>query len=150
MKNTRNSVLSLIVLSCLTFVAPNVHAAEPLALQKIMKDMGKSMQDITDGISREDWEMVEAASALIADHPEPPLFEKVRILSFVGSNMSKYKTYNAEIHNHAQGVGKAAKAGDGTSAVLSFRNLQTSCYNCHNDFRKPFSEHFYGKKDAVQ
>lgn len=150
MKKPRISVSGLIVSSCLAFTAPVVQAAEPLALQKIMKDMSKSMQDITAGISAENWELVEKAATLIADHPEPPLFEKIRILSFVGTNMGKYKAYNAEIHSHAQGVGEAAKAGDGTGAIRAFQNLQTSCYNCHSEFRKPFVEHFYGKKDAVQ
>ena len=44
----------------------------------------------------------------------------------------------------AQAVGKAAKAKDGQGVILAFQKLQTSCYNCHSEFRKPFVEHFYG------
>jgi cytochrome c556 len=150
MKQPRKMIFNLLASSCLLFAASSAHAAEPLALQKIMKDLGKNMQLITDGISRGDWELVEKTAPLIADHPKPPFGEKLRILGFVGTNMNKYKDYDGETHDHAQAVGKAAKAKDGREVILAFEKLQTSCYNCHNEFRKPFVEHFYGKKNAVQ
>ena len=78
------------------------------------------------------------------------MMEKMRIMSFVGTNMGKFKAHDGETHEQAQAVGKAAKAKDGPGVILAFQKLQTSCYNCHSEFRKPFVEHFYGKKDAVQ
>jgi cytochrome c556 len=150
MKNTRNLALSLLISSCLAFAASGVQAAEPLVLQKVMKDLGNNMQTITDGISRGDWELVEKTAPLIADHPQPPMMEKMRIMSFMGTNMSKFKAHDGETHEQAQAVGKAAKAKDGQGVILAFQKLQTSCYNCHSEFRKPFVEHFYGKKDAAQ
>jgi cytochrome c556 len=150
MRNTRNAVLGLFVLTCLALAAPGVQAAEPLALQKIMKDLGKNMQDISGGISREDWALVENTALLIADHPQPGLLEKMRILSFVGTNVGKYKAYNAATHDHARAAGKAAKIRDGAGVVLAFQKLQASCDNCHSEFRKPFVAHFYGKQDTLQ
>jgi len=121
-------------------------AAEPLALQKIMRDLGSHMQTITDGISRGDWERVEKTAPLIADHPQPPLAEKMRIMRFMGGDMGKFKAHDSETHAQAQAVGKAAKAGDGAGVILAFQKLQTSCYDCHREFRKPFVEHFYGAR----
>lgn len=150
MKKPRNLILNLLASSCLLFAATGTHAAEPLALQKVMKELGKNMQTITDGISREDWELVEKTAPLIADHPQPPFSEKMRIMGFMGTNMGKFKAHDGETHEQAQAVGKAAKAKDGPGVILAFQKLQTGCYNCHSEFRKPFVEHFYGKKDAVQ
>jgi cytochrome c556 len=150
MKKPRTVVSNLLVTSCLLFTASSAQAAEPLALQKVMKDLGRNMQVITDGISREDWELVEKTAPLIADHPQPPMMEKMRIMSFVGTNMGKFKAYDGETHEQAQAVGRAAKAKDGQGVILAFQQLQTSCYNCHNEFRKPFAAHFYGRKDAAQ
>ncbi|MFA7318741.1 MAG: cytochrome c [Sulfuricella sp.] len=150
MKQPRKMIFNLLASSCLLLAASGAHAAEPLALQKIMKDLGKNMQLITGGISRGDWELVEKTAPLIADHPKPPFGETLRILAFVGTNMDKYKDYDGETHDQAQAVGKAAKAKDGPGVILAFQKLQTSCYNCHSEFRKPFVEHFYGKKNAVQ
>lgn len=150
MQSYRNVVFKLFASSCLLFAASGAHAAEPLALQKVMKDLGKNMQIITDGISREDWERVEKTAPLIANHPQPPMMEKMRIMSFVGTNMGRFKAHDGETHDQAQAVGRAAQAKDGPGVILAFQKLQTSCYNCHSEFRKPFVAHFYGKNDAVQ
>lgn len=145
MKILRNTIFNLLAFSCLLFAATGAQAAEPLALQKVMKDLGKNMQTITDGISREDWALVAKIASLVADHPQPPLGEKMRILSFVGTDAGKFKDYDGETNEQAQVVGKAAKAKDGPGVILAFQKLQTNCYNCHSEFRKPFVEHFYGK-----
>lgn len=126
------------------------HATESLALQKIMKDLGRHMQAITDGVSRGDWELVEKSASLIADHPQPPFGEKARILGFVGSNVGRFKAHDTETHDQAVAVGKAARAGDGQAVILAFQKLQTSCHDCHSAFRKPFVEHFYGRKEATR
>lgn len=145
MKQSRSLLFNLLGSSCLLLAASNAHTAEPLALQRIMKDLGRNMQVITDGISREDWQRVEKTAPLIADHPTPPFGEKLRILGFVGADMDKYKDYDGETHDHALAVGKAATARNGQGVIFAFQKLQTSCYNCHNEFRKSFVEHFYGK-----
>lgn len=146
MKHPRNVIFVLLTSSCLLFAASSAQAAEPLALQKVMKDLGKNMQIITDGISREDWELVEKTAPLIADHPQPPISEKMRIMAFMGSDMGKFKSHDGETHSQATEVGKAAKAKDGQGVIMAFQRLQTSCYNCHTEFRKPFVAHFYGAK----
>ncbi|MDP2368619.1 cytochrome c [Rhodoferax sp.] len=130
--------------------ANDAAATPPLAMRKIMQDLGLHMQTITDGISRGDWTLVANVAPLVADHPAPPLGEKMRIMGFVGTNMTKFKAHDGETHEQAQAVGKAAKAKDGPGVILAFQKLQTSCYNCHSEFRKPFVAHFYGRPDAVQ
>jgi cytochrome c556 len=122
-------------------------SAEPLALQKVMKDLGKHMQTITDGISREDWALVEKTAPLIGEHPQPPVAEKTRIIGFMGSKMGKFKSYDGETHNAAHILAQAAKNGDGRAVINAFQTLQSSCYNCHQEFRKPFVKHFYGSQE---
>ncbi len=119
-------------------------AAEPLVLQKVMKDLGKHMQAITDGISREDWAVVEKMAPLIGEHPQPPISEKTRIIGFMGSNMGKFKAYDGETHDAAHVLAHAAHNKDGKAVINAFQALQITCYNCHQEFRKPFVKHFYG------
>jgi hypothetical protein len=122
---------------------PIASRAKPLALRNIMKDLGKNAQAITEGISREDWPQVEKAALLIADHPQPPLSEKMRIMSFAGTRIGQFKSYDGETHDAAKTVAKAAQAGDGEGVILAFQKLQTACHNCHREFRKSLIEHFY-------
>ena len=51
---------------------------EPLELRRIMQDLGKNMQVVTDAISREDWARVAKTAPEIAEHSQPPITEKVR------------------------------------------------------------------------
>lgn len=118
---------------------------KPLALRSIMQDLGKNMQAITGGISREDWKQVAKIAPLIADHPQPPLVEKVRILSFVGSDAGQFKVYDEKTSHAAQSLRQAATRQDGPVVVSAFATLQNSCLACHQSFRKPFKEHFYGQ-----
>ena len=146
MKDSLSPALYFFATACLTLAAAGAQAAEPLALQEVMKDLGMNRQVITDGISREDWELVEKTAPLIAEHPQPPISEKIRIIGFMGTKMGKFKAYDGETHEQAQAVGKAANAKDGPGVINAFQKLQTSCYNCHSEFRKPFVEHFYGAR----
>lgn len=148
MKKSHSLLFSYGVAACLGMGANGLQAAEPLMLQKVMKDLGRNMQAVTDGISREDWTLIEKQALLIADHPQPPLSEKVRIMGFVGTSMTKYKAYDGETHEAAQGLGRAARGKDGTAVINAFQKLQNACFNCHREFRKPFVEHFYGQQLA--
>ncbi len=120
----------------------------PLALRKIMQGMDKNMHIMADAISQKDWPLVERIAPLIADHRQPPFIEKMRIMAFVGTSISKYKAYDGSVAEHAQAVGKAAKSNDVQGAELMYRTLQASCDSCHNEFQKPFVAHFYNSSDV--
>jgi cytochrome c556 len=136
--------------ACLMLATSDAQAASHVVLHEIMEDLGRNMQAITDGISREEWSLVEKNTAQIVDQPQPPLNEKVRLLGFMGTQMWKFKAYEGEKVDAALALGKAAKAKDGPRVILAFKKLQTSCYNCHSEFRKPLVEYFSGSKNAVQ
>lgn len=138
------SLLAAIILG-LTLAPPGAQAAEPLELQKIMKDLGRHMQTVTDGISREDWETVARTAPLIANHPQPPLTEKMRIMAFMGSDMPRFKAFDGNTHDAAEEMARSAQEKNGQKVIDSFHKLQSACQSCHQTFRAPFVEHFYGK-----
>ena len=129
----------------IALVASHVQAAEPLEFQKVMKELGKNMQVITDGISREDWELVSSTAPMIAEHPQPPLAEKTRIISFMGAEMSRFKSFDMQTHEAAHDLLHSAHEKDGQKVIEAFQKVQSSCLNCHQAFRAGFVEHFYGK-----
>ena len=141
----KKHLVRITAIAGLACAATSAQAAEPLALRKIMKDLGTHMQTATDGISREDWMLVEKTAPLIADHPQPPLTEKMRIMSFMGTNMGRFKAFDEQTHEAAYEMAQAAQAKDGQKVIASFQKVQSSCLGCHQSFRTPFVQHFYGK-----
>lgn len=146
-------VAKLVLAGVLLFAAAGGAAAESaadgpreMALRKIMKDLGTSMQTVTGGISAEDWQLIEKTAPLIADHPQPSMAEKLRIMAFMGTDMGKFKNYDGEVHKAAESLGQAAKAKDGQAVIAAFQTVQTACYGCHRDFRQQFLQHFYGTR----
>ncbi len=111
-----------------------------------MQDLSMNMQAVTDGISREDWPLVAKIAPRIADHPQPPLAEKMRILSFIGSDAGKFKDYGEKNHQAGQELKRAAMRQDGPAVIAAFATLQNGCLTCHQSFRKSFQEHFYGQR----
>lgn len=134
---------AILASSALTVAA---QAAEPLAFQGVMKDLGKHTQTIAGAIAYEDWELVERTAPLIAAHPQPPAAEKARIFSFIGSNMGAFKAFDLQTHEAAHEMEHAAHAKDGVQVIAALQKMQTACLGCHQAFRKPFVEHFYGKQ----
>lgn len=134
-----------ILLSLLTITAP-AQAAEPLALQGVMKDLGKHMQTIAGAIAYEDWVQVANTAPLIAAHPQPPIAEKARIISFMGGNMGKFKSFDMQTHEAAHEMEHAAHENNGVQVIAAFQKVQASCLACHQTFRSQFAEHFYGKQ----
>lgn len=130
----------------LSLAALAANAAEPLAFQRVMKDLGKHMQTVAGAIALEDWELVAKTAPLIAAHPQPPAEERARIVSFMGSNMGKFKSFDMQTHEAAHDMEHAAHEQNGMQVIAAFQKVQASCLGCHQAFRKPFVAHFYGKK----
>lgn len=120
--------------------------AEPLALRKIMQELGRNMQAITGAISQEEWVQVVQLAPKVAAHPEPPLSEKMRILAYLGTDAAKFRNFDALTHEAAHAMKLAAASSDGKTVIQSFARVQESCLGCHQAFRKPFVEHFYGAR----
>ena len=121
-------------------------AAESLEFQGVMRDLGKHMQTVAGAIAVEDWSLVAKTSHMIGDHPKPSLVERARILSFVGTNMPKFKEFDHQTHEAAHEMEQAAAAGEGVQVINQYQKLQAGCLGCHQTFRASFVEHFYGTK----
>ena len=140
-----------VISTLLVGVCPQVWAedgdqAKPLALRTIMQELSNNMQSVTDAISRENWDAVATVAPLIADHPQPSPAEKTRIMRFLSADASKFKSHDQKTHQAAAALRQAAERGDGQAVIASFATLQNTCLACHESFRKPFVEHFYGQR----
>lgn len=120
--------------------------AKPLALRGIMQQLGRDMQSVTGAISKEDWARVAELAPKIGAHAEPPLTEKMRILAWLGTDSGRFRSFDEQTHEAAHAMGEAAQRGDGQAVIVAFAKVQQSCLACHQNFRKSFTEHFYGQR----
>lgn len=140
-KNFSVTVISAVLIAITpTWAAED---AEPQELRKIMQKLGEDMQIITDGISREDWVLVAETAPSIANHSQPSATERMRILSFLGSDASAFRNHDKQVQQAALQLEKAAEGQNGTEVIAAFATLQNRCLACHQEFRRPFTEHFY-------
>ena len=141
---TAVSVLSFGI--CTQALAEKSTGVKPLELRKIMQELGKDMQVITDAISHEDWARVANIAPRIAEHPGPSAIEKMRILTHIGTDAGKFESHDEITHLAARALEQVALRRDGLGVIAAFANLQNGCLACHQSFRNPFVEHFYGHR----
>ena len=130
-----------------TVAAPVARAAAPSApdsLRSVMAQLGRDMQATSLAIVNEDWPAVARLAPKIANHPEPPLSQKVRILAWLGSNAGKFRGYDMQAHDAAQAMGAAAARSDGDAVIDAYARTQRACLGCHRNFRSDFISHFRG------
>ncbi|MBX3694305.1 MAG: cytochrome c [Steroidobacteraceae bacterium] len=139
------AALTVVLLaSVATFCAQAAEPSAPMALRNIMAQLGRDIQAVAGGISTEDWTLVARLAPDIARHPEPPPSEKMRILGWLGTDAGRFRGFDGEVHDAAVAMGEAATRGDGQAVITAFAKVQQGCLACHQSFRKPFTEHFYG------
>lgn len=67
-------------------------------------------------------------------------------MSFLGSDAGKFRSYDEKTHEATRVLELAAVRGDGQVLISSFATLQNSCLACHQSFREPIVENFYGQR----
>lgn len=151
--NTFRTPLSMMAAALLVAASGMAESAQssaetqkPTALRGVMDKLGQNMQAVAGAISKEDWALAAELAPKIASHPEPPLTEKLRILSWLGADAGKFRGFDGQAHEAATAMGEAAKRNDGQAVIANFAKVQQSCLGCHQSFRKSFVEHFYGNR----
>ena len=102
--------------SAATFCAQAAEPATPMVLRSVMDQLGRDMQAVTGAIT------------------------------WLGTDAGKFRGFDGEVHDAAIAMGEAATRGDGQAVIAAFAKLQQGCLACHQTFRKPFTEHFYGTR----
>ena len=113
-------------------------------LRGVMQQLGRHMQAVAGAIATEDWPQVAKLASQVADHPEPPITEKVRVLSWLGTDAVKFRGFDQRVGAAAGEMGDAAKRGDGPAVIAAFAKVQQACLGCHQGYRASFKQHFGG------
>lgn len=111
-------------------------------LRRIMRDLDVATRGVADGVAREDWTQVAEIASRIADHPQPPLAEKLHILALVGRDSARFRGYDGQIREAARSLQEAAKRKEGQAATRALADMRGACDACHATFRRPIQERY--------
>ncbi len=125
-------------------MAQSADQPKPMALRGIMLQLDSDMNAVNGAISQKDWQTVAELAPRIANHAEPPILEKVKILAWLNIDAPKFRGFDVKAKDDAAAMGDAAKKGDGQAVVADYAKIQQSCLGCHEQFRQKFIDHFYG------
>lgn len=142
------STLSAVLLAAFTLALPAQAQTAPATadpmpgLKAVMQQLGRHMQAVAGAISAEDWAEVARLAPQIAEHPEPPLTEKVRVLTWLGTDAVKFRGLDQQVGAAANAMGDVARRGDGGAVIDAFAKVQQACLACHQGYRASFRQHF--------
>jgi len=132
-----------LMMSLVVNLASAETAEEPLMIRKIMQAMQSNIIQIEQGIDKQDWDLVSQNALAIADHPAPPLFEKLRIFAYINTDLGEFKKLDKKTHETAKIIGDMALQDDKSNILATVTELKESCEQCHQVFRQEFQANFY-------
>lgn len=124
-------------------------AAERRPIRWLMTDLAQAMNEINDGLWREDMEMVRRGADAIARHPEVLHVEADSLEAALGPNYSAFQRYDSTMRARAEAIRQAAERGQTGSIVENYGALQETCVTCHTAFRARVQEVLYGSALAA-
>src|SRR5690606_20846067 len=112
---------------------------EPVPLQPMMAWHQKqnmmehlvAIQQITDGLAREDWAAVARASQLIESSPAMQA-----MCQHMGAGAEGFTELALEFHRRAEAIGDAARENDGAATLRATAHTLAACTACHAAFRQ--------------
>lgn len=113
-------------------------------LRWLMTDLAQAMNEINDGLWREDMEMVRRGADAIVRHPEVLRVEVDSLEAALGPNYAAFQRYDSTMRARAEAIRQAAERGQTGSIVESYGALQETCVTCHTAFRDRVQEVLYG------
>ena len=137
---------SLLILSALisvtAFSLPSAadNAPETQPLMVIMHDLGKQMNEIQNGLWRDDFARIERAGKAIADHPRVPPKERESIGEILGKDFASFVQTDRQTHAAAHDLAQAARDQDREGILEALARTQNTCVSCHVDYRERLGE----------
>ena len=108
------------------------------SLKSVMKNLGKSMDDLNYGIFYEDFKKIEEAAANIADHPKPKS-QLPTIIKTLNIRMPRFKSFDSKVHDSAKEIVELAQKKDMNGILKKHKVIMKNCVACHSQFRSEVS-----------
>lgn len=96
-----------------------------------MKEHLVAIERITEGLAKQDWEAVAAASALIESSPQ-----MAQMCNHMGAGAEGFTELALDFHRRADKIGEAAQRQDVTAVLQATSHTLSACTSCHATYRQ--------------
>jgi len=125
-----------------TAIAGSAHAAavqttpaEAGTLKAVMQQLGRDYAVLDQAVLMEDFVAAAAAAGRIASHEKPSMFQRMKIMAGLRSEMSAFKQADGKVHSLAVEIKQAAEANDMPLLIQRQSAMLSACMACHTGYR---------------
>lgn len=104
-------------------------------MEKMMQELSVNMARINEGLWREAFSEVAQAAEGIAEHPMPPLLQRLELLTELGTDAPRFMEADKALKAAAVAVTEAATRRDLGEVLSRYQVLQQRCITCHTWYR---------------
>lgn len=131
------SMLYLAILfSSIFFTQPLLAKEDPKNMKEVMQRISNDMGKLVGHLMKDEFDEVMKYAEKIANHDEPPVSHRMRIIANLGTEFPNFKKHDDDVHISALEMKKAAKNKDIDGVTTYYGKVMTSCNNCHKAYRK--------------
>jgi len=118
-------------------LASHAYAAdtEEVTLKSVMQQLGASYSSLNQAILIEDFDRAAQAANRIAHHDKPSIFQKMKIMAGLQTDMPSFKKADDKVHKLALGIEKSAKAKNIPRLIQQQSNMLSACMACHTTYK---------------
>ena len=96
-----------------------------------MQEHLAAIQEITDGLAREDWEGIVRAAGRIGSSPQMQ-----QMCEHMGAGADGFTELALEFHSRADGIGEAGRAREPAAVLRETARTLEVCIRCHATYRQ--------------
>ncbi len=131
----KTQLIRLIFFTVIVFSIAPVFANDPKNFKEVMQRIELNMSKIVGHIMREEFDEIVQLAEQVANHDEPPLTHRMKLIAELGTDFIDFKSHDDNVHINSVAMQEAAKRKDLDSVIINYGKTMQSCNHCHKKYR---------------
>ena len=121
-------------------VSPALAGDDAKNFKEVMQRISVDMSKLIDPIMKGDFAKVHEIAEHVANHSEPPLSHRLKIIAKLGLDFTDFKKYDDEVHINSVAIQASANNKDIEGMIDNYWKTMKSCHGCHKKYRERIRE----------
>ena len=120
--------------------APTAAPAEAGTLKSVMQQLGRDYAALDHAVLVGDFAAAAVAAEHIANHEKPSMFQRMKIMAVLRTEMSAFKQADDKVHQLAMAIKQAAEKKDMSLLIQRQSGMLSACMACHTAYRSKIKD----------